>query len=166
MNSKPQHQTNRKISNQEQIGNPKKPKNNGQNQFESQNEIRTEFIIRQMEYEELYKFSNSQSENQVNISERKDHQQNKFRNIINDAKLRYMNSYSQPSQYYIEKQESSIRQIIEQQRNQKRLLSKINKDNPQNTNQINLNLILLLFIPILCLIVLVSELFNKNQTII
>ncbi|CAD8119292.1 unnamed protein product [Paramecium sonneborni] len=166
MNSKSQHQTHRKTSLQEQNSILKKPKNNNRNQFEFQEEIRSEFIIRQKEYEDLYKFHNYDTENLVNTPIRMDSHQSKFKSIINDAKLKFMNSYTYQNQNYLEKQQSSIKFIAEQQRNQKRLLKKDNSNTTQNINQINLNLILSLTIPILCFIVIFLEQLKKDQIII
>ncbi|CAD8197360.1 unnamed protein product [Paramecium pentaurelia] len=166
MNSKNYPKANRRISLKEQAHSPRQPKLNKNKEIESQKEISSEFLIRQKLYEDLNKFPNYESENLLKISERKESHYNKFRTIIEDAKQRFINSDSQQSKNYLEKQQSSMKLIVEQLRNQKRLQNQVHLNQTQNIESINLNLVLSLAIPILCLIVVFLELLKQELIII
>ncbi|CAD8185726.1 unnamed protein product [Paramecium octaurelia] len=168
MNSKFYPKPNRKISLQVQYNSPKQSKQAKRKEIESQKEISSEFLIRQKVYEDLYKFPNFQSESIVNTSERKEAQYNKFRTIIQEAKQRFINSDSQQNKYNLEKQQSSMKFIVEYLRDQKRIQNKSKEffNQTQNTKKIELNILLSLAIPILCFIVVFLELFKQKSIII
>ncbi|CAD8182780.1 unnamed protein product [Paramecium pentaurelia] len=165
MNTKLQNKTNKKISFVDSAGSPKQSKQNTNNQIDSQKEISSEFIIRQKVYENLYKYPEFKSEKSLNLSERGETRSSKFRTIIDDAKSKYLNSNLQSNKYYIEKQQSSMKLIADQFRNQKKLQNKGNLKQTQTPKKIKLNLILSLAIPILCIIVIIFELLKQDLII-
>ncbi|CAK59779.1 unnamed protein product (macronuclear) [Paramecium tetraurelia] len=125
-----------------------------------------EFFNRQKLYDDLYNTNQIKCESLNSIRLEKGMKQSKYKDIVESAKLKHAQSPNNISNSIMKLQQNSITDIVEQLRNQKKannvkLQSSVN--NLKKQQQLNLNLILIIAIPLLCCLVVIFEMARIKE---
>ncbi|CAD8182706.1 unnamed protein product [Paramecium pentaurelia] len=119
-----------------------------------------EFFNRQKLYDDLYNTNQFKCESLNFVTTEKGIKQSKYKDIVESAKLKYAQSPNNLRNNIIQLQQNSITDIVEQLRNQKKANNvklKNNANNLQKFQQLNLNFILIIAIPLICSLVVLFE---------
>ncbi|CAD8120390.1 unnamed protein product [Paramecium sonneborni] len=144
----------------DQTKNQKMPYNSLERVSISQSNSINEFFNRQKLYDDIYNSNQFKSESLKFLASEKTIKHSKYKDVVESAKLKFATSPNNIRNNMIQLQQNSITDIVEQFRNQKKTNNvKLNNNpnNPKKFKQLNLNLILVIAIPLICCLVVLIE---------